>query len=159
MYVLITDGVVTEYPYSFGQLKKDNPQTSFPHKPTDEQLAEWGVYPVKKTPKPNAGPKDNVVELNPVLASGEWVQTWQVVAASPDEIAEREIEAWASLRALRTDLLLETDWRVIKAVEDALRTNTDLTIPQEWLDYRQALRDVPQNTTDPFNPVWPVAPA
>jgi hypothetical protein len=29
---------------------------------------------------------------------------------------------------------------------------------QAWLDYRQALRDLPANTTDPENPVWPVAP-
>jgi hypothetical protein len=29
---------------------------------------------------------------------------------------------------------------------------------QAWLDYRQALRDLPSNTTDPENPVWPQAP-
>ena len=29
---------------------------------------------------------------------------------------------------------------------------------QEWLDYRQALRDLPSVTEDPLNPVWPVPP-
>jgi hypothetical protein len=29
---------------------------------------------------------------------------------------------------------------------------------QAWLDYRQALRDLPANTEDPTNPVWPVRP-
>jgi hypothetical protein len=29
---------------------------------------------------------------------------------------------------------------------------------QEWLIYRQALRDLPVNTEDPLNPVWPVPP-
>jgi hypothetical protein len=29
---------------------------------------------------------------------------------------------------------------------------------QAWLDYRQALRDLPANTEDPANPVWPVPP-
>ena len=29
---------------------------------------------------------------------------------------------------------------------------------QAWLDYRQALRDLPANTVDPANPVWPVQP-
>jgi hypothetical protein len=29
---------------------------------------------------------------------------------------------------------------------------------QAWLDYRQALRDLPANTTDPENPVWPTPP-
>jgi hypothetical protein len=31
-------------------------------------------------------------------------------------------------------------------------------VKQAWLDYRQALRDLPVNTTDPENPVWPEAP-
>ena len=30
---------------------------------------------------------------------------------------------------------------------------------QEWLDYRQALRDLPSTTEDPANPVWPVQPS
>jgi hypothetical protein len=29
---------------------------------------------------------------------------------------------------------------------------------QAWLDYRQALRDLPANTEDPENPVWPIPP-
>tara|TARA_Y100000389_G_C17452776_1_gene515997 strand:- start:56 stop:433 length:378 start_codon:yes stop_codon:yes gene_type:complete len=29
---------------------------------------------------------------------------------------------------------------------------------QEWLDYRQALRDLPPTTEDPTNPVWPPIP-
>ena len=29
---------------------------------------------------------------------------------------------------------------------------------QAWFDYRQALRDLPANTEDPTNPVWPVRP-
>ena len=29
---------------------------------------------------------------------------------------------------------------------------------QAWLDYRQALRDLPSVTEDPANPVWPVPP-
>tara|TARA_B110000503_G_C7016602_1_gene357983 strand:+ start:513 stop:866 length:354 start_codon:yes stop_codon:yes gene_type:complete len=29
---------------------------------------------------------------------------------------------------------------------------------QEWLDYRQALRDFPSNAEDPANPVWPTPP-
>jgi hypothetical protein len=31
-------------------------------------------------------------------------------------------------------------------------------IRQAWLEYRQALRDLPTVTEDPANPVWPVAP-
>jgi hypothetical protein len=31
-------------------------------------------------------------------------------------------------------------------------------VRQAWLDYRQALRDLPSTTEDPANPVWPVPP-
>ena len=31
-------------------------------------------------------------------------------------------------------------------------------VRQAWLDYRQALRDLPNNTEDPENPTWPTPP-
>jgi hypothetical protein len=52
------------------------------------------------------------------------------------------------LRAKRDELLAKTDWWVLP----------DRTPTQEQLDYRQALRDLPANTEDPENPVWPVKP-
>jgi len=52
------------------------------------------------------------------------------------------------LRAKRDALIAETDWWVLP----------DRTPTQEQLDYRQALRDLPANTEDPENPVWPVKP-
>jgi len=35
---------------------------------------------------------------------------------------------------------------------------SDSTLTTEMAAYRQALRDLPANTTDPANPVWPVKP-
>lgn len=43
-------------------------------------------------------------------------------------------------------------WVVTKSYE----INT--AMPQEWLNYRQALRDIPQQTGFPDNVVWPTAP-
>lgn len=63
--------------------------------------------------------------------------------------------AFASLRATRDVLLADTDWIIIKQQEDGLLTPIKY---QEWKDYRQALRDLPMNTVDPFNPVWPTKP-
>jgi hypothetical protein len=53
--------------------------------------------------------------------------------------------AWEELRAKRNQLLAATDKTAIPDFP-----NRDL-----YVDYRQALRDLPQNTVDPFNPVWP----
>ena len=47
------------------------------------------------------------------------------------------------LRNIRNDLLIESDWIVIKALE------ASTTIPSEWKTYRQELRDI----TKTFNSI------
>ena len=58
----------------------------------------------------------------------------------------------AALRAKRDRLLDATDWEIVKHKE--LGTN----IPTALKTYRQELRDLPANTSDPANPSWPVKP-
>jgi hypothetical protein len=57
--------------------------------------------------------------------------------------------AAAKLRRQRNRLLADTDYLAL----------ADVTLTDEMRAYRQALRDLPANTTDPANPVWPVKPA
>ena len=45
----------------------------------------------------------------------------------------------------------------MKAI-DASIDGLGIQLPQVWMDYRQALRDLPANTVDPANPIWPVKP-
>ena len=74
-----------------------------------------------------------------------------------DEAAYLEAQALADLRAKRNQLLAESDWVSMKAI-DASIDGLGIQLPQVWMDYRQALRDLPANTTDPANPDWPVKP-
>ncbi len=87
------------------------------------------------------------------------------VEMTAEEIAERlaeetEWEAKASDRALRQlridrDILLaQTDINVIADRWAAMSAETQTA----WATYRQALRDLPASTSDPFNPVWPIKP-
>lgn len=83
-----------------------------------------------------------------------------LVDMSPDEEAAflAEQQAWetgsfdramASLRAERNKRLSDCDWtQIADAPADSLA----------WANYRQALRDLPQNTEDPYNPIWPIPP-
>ena len=79
------------------------------------------------------------------------------VELTAEEIAEREAYArdvlpgllWKQLRAERDRRLTETDWWVLP----------DRTATTEQLAYRQALRDLPANTSDPANPIWPTKPS
>ena len=57
------------------------------------------------------------------------------------------------LRSERDLKLAETDWVVTKASE------TGVAESDAWKTYRQALRDLPSNTSDPFNPTWPTKPS
>ena len=95
------------------------------------------------------------------------VQTGEVttVELTAEEIAEREAYErdvlpgvlLENLRSKRNQLLTETDWVTLKAIDDS-NDGLGIQLPQVWMDYRQALRDLPANTVDPANPVWPVKP-
>jgi hypothetical protein len=67
-----------------------------------------------------------------------------------DEIADAQERAWRTLRATRNELLASSDWTVL---------GDSPTSTAAWKTYRQALRDLPANTTDPFNVLWPTPPA
>ena len=86
------------------------------------------------------------------------VQTGEirVEQMSAEEVAEREayerdVVPGILLQQLRTERnarLAETDYLAL----------ADSTLTDEMRTYRQALRDLPANTTDPANPVWPTKP-
>ena len=54
------------------------------------------------------------------------------------------------LRVERNKLLIATDWTQTPDIPESIRT--------KWASYRQALRDLPANTSDPKNPTWPTKP-
>jgi len=63
------------------------------------------------------------------------------------------VRKWKELREERNRRIAQTDYLFTSDYPHATPE-----AKQAWLDYRQALRDLPANTTDPENPVWPVAP-
>ena len=58
------------------------------------------------------------------------------------------------LRSDRNELLIKTDKYALPAWP-----HESLEKQKEWLDYRQALRDLPTVTEDQANVVWPVQPS
>lgn len=57
------------------------------------------------------------------------------------------------LRLQRDDLLAQSDWTQVP--DSPLTTSKK----NEWATYRQALRDLPANTSDPANPTYPTKPS
>lgn len=81
-----------------------------------------------------------------ILASGD-----QIAAYEPPPPPSTEEQA-TQARAKRDQLLRESDWVTIRARE------LDNPVPQAWADYRQALRDVPQQDGFPETISWPAEP-
>jgi hypothetical protein len=74
----------------------------------------------------------------------------KIVRKSEQVIEDYEIEqAWQDLRTKRQFLLSGSDWT---QVPDAPVDHA------AWAVYRQELRDLPQNTSDPRYVVWPIKP-
>ncbi len=69
---------------------------------------------------------------------------WQPIPKAP-VIAEQ-------VRTERARLLAESDWVVTRAMERGE------PVPADWLAYRQALRDVPQQSGFPLAIAWPECP-
>ena len=59
------------------------------------------------------------------------------------------VEQWQDLRSQRNSLLASTDHFAL----------ADSTLSDDMKTYRQSLRDLPANTSDPENPTWPTKPS
>lgn len=68
--------------------------------------------------------------------------------ASKPTDAEILAQKWEGVRNQRNQKLSLTDWRA----------GSDITLPDAWKTYRQALRDVPTQS-DPDNITWPTEPS
>ena len=62
---------------------------------------------------------------------------------------QAETTTWEDIRSKRDSLLQLTDWHITYSIEK----NT--TVPQNILDYRQSLRDLPQTYQNPEDVVFP----
>lgn len=77
----------------------------------------------------------------------------KIINAKTGEVTEIEegepyVPTADDIRFHRDALLAITDWRF----------RVDMTPSQEWVDYCQALRDIPQQAGFPESVVWPIKP-
>ena len=149
--VKITSGSVDTYPYSVGQLRRDNPNTSFPKQIPSEMLESYGVYTVVYTDMPSIDDRTQKVEqeATPSLVAGAWTVGWTTSDKTAEEVQEYDDTQAASVRSERGALLAQSDWT---QVADA---PVDATV---WATYRQALRDITDQAGFPNDINWPTQP-
>jgi hypothetical protein len=96
MYAKIDGDVVAKYPYTMDDLKKDNPFVGFPTNSISNPdiSSEYGVVEVVPSSPPEANEGFKVEEAAQPLKSGDsWVQNWDQVPKTAEDIAEDERRA------------------------------------------------------------------
>lgn len=155
-YVKVTNGQVDTFPYSIGNLRNDNPNTSFPRRIPDAVLADYGVYPVTVADAPSYTERTENITRNstPTLVGDTWTIGWTVQNKTTEQIAEYDADIAEQNRGRRNALLDSSDWT---QMNDSPLTNEDKTA---WATYRQELRDLSDLDAWPnlADDDWPVAP-
>ncbi len=152
---------------SQGQIRSMHPNVSLPKVWNANVNETLGIDPVIASPKPEPSGGYKVVVRNGVEqdANGNWVYAWTEndmfqeytddddnVVTVQDQIDAKVATDNAALeateRSTRDDLLKATDHHGL----------SDVTMTDAMTTYRQALRDVPQQTDFPGTITWPTKP-
>lgn len=150
-----------------GQIRSMHPNVSLPKVWNVNVNETLGIDPVLASPKPEPSEDYKVVVRNGVEqdANGNWVYAWiendmfqeytddddnvvTVQAQKDAKVAADNAALEATERATRDTLLKETDHFAL----------SDVTMSAEMTTYRQALRDVPQQSDFPGTITWPTKP-
>ncbi len=170
MFVKLTNGNVDQFPYTIGQFRRDNPDTSFPAQIPNTILRRYGVYEVAELDKPLhdrlvqklvlGTPTREVIRLrteedclDPITNLVDSDQIGQPMYGNEWEVSYTaqnldQAVAEANVRNRRDKLLAETDWMAL----------SDVTMSSEMATYRQALRDIPAQDGFPDSVTWPTRP-
>ena len=149
MFIKLNNGVAQDY--TIGQLRKDNPSTSFPRTLTEELLAEYDVYPAVHGAMPSYDEATQRVTQNAAATEvdGVWTYGYTVESLTSEEVAAVLAQKESGVRSTRDAKLAETDWTQV----------ADAPISQEdWAAYRALLRSIPEQEGFPNEVTWPVEP-
>ena len=115
-------------------------------------------------PNANFLTENNAVELVETLSYTEPTQKLSIVDAyveggkaynvrventTAQEQTALTDQKWIAIRLERDRRLQITDWRA----------SSDLKLSDDWKNYRNELRQIPQTQTDPYNIAWPTEPS
>jgi len=92
-------------------------------------------------------PTQKLSTVDAYVDSGK-AYTVRVESTTSDEQTTLTNNKWGEVRIERERKLKDTDWRA----------SSDLTMPDAWKTYRQALRDI-TTQADPYNITWPTKPS
>jgi hypothetical protein len=86
--------------YTLRELRKDNPQVSFPAEPPDNLLATHGMYPVQIEAQPNYDPRYQRLAQGPMSEANGTVTRGWVVEDIPGTVERVKDEAYRRIIAI-----------------------------------------------------------
>jgi hypothetical protein len=144
LYIKINNGIPESC--SISQLRQYNPQVSFPQEIPEDILAEYGVFPVTEIPKPEYDPQSQYLQQSEYYQTETGWQFHYTVEQLPlEQVAQ-------TVRHERDRLLEASDWVVSRSYE------RQQPVPETWAAYREALRDIPEQSGFPYAVQWPQMP-
>ena len=127
------------------QIRKANPNTSFPSTFSSSVLTDFGLLILDFDAKPAINDSQKVIEGDIEVRDDVAYQTYTVADKSAEKLASELDGKKASVRIQRNDKLSKTDWAVLP---DSPLPTDGKTV---YENYRNALRDVPAQAGFPDN--------
>ena len=152
-YVQARGGVFERHVHDVEPTQWDENNYCYARRLDPERAAMLGVHKLKIVTPPYFDPATQKrIERDAILVDGVWTQVYAVEELTTEE-AEARYNEWATkARSLRDGLLADTDWWVTKAAE------VGEPLSEDKHNYRQALRDIPNQEGFPYNIEWPMKP-
>lgn len=158
-FAKIKDSTLVVFPYTYQTLSQENPSTNFAggslidlYAATDAASDGSAVVEVHEVEDPIGLDHTQKIVKNdtPTLKDGIWVLDKTVVSKTTEELAEdTEVES-GKVRNKRNSALTATDWTQLADASELTKN--------AWKEYRQKLRDLPDQQGFPWNVEWPSYP-
>lgn len=132
-----------------GEFRKLFPNTSLPQQLTETLINSLGAEVVFEGPQATPTRYQVAFADGVEQIGGKWYTKHSVADMDEEAIAAKDAEQAKSVRAERDKKLADCDWT---QVADAPVNKTT------WATYRQALRDVTDQSGFPWTVNWPAAP-
>lgn len=117
-HIFAPPGATPTWPYSLSDMKRDNPQVSFPANLAAYDTTAHHVYPVQPVEPPQQTGMV-AVEVQPVLVGGVWTQQWELQPEPPAPVPDSVSMAQARLALLDAGLLDQVD-AALAAIPDPI---------------------------------------
>lgn len=158
MLIKIENGQPVGYPITNENFYQLYPDTSFPFPLYPAAVEPFGYGMYEFSPQPTPGTYEKVVEVSPVKNDqGIWMQTWEIVPMTPEEVAEKNEQLRQQNKDEASSLLSETDWTATVDINNPAFSNPYLGNQDEFLAYRSQVRQIAVNPPIVVD-VWPTKP-